>query len=301
MAPMTLALDLEHREPYSRFSESRILYAQDRITVPGIVTFGYQRAKEKDESFPLHYHRNRYEFHYLMQGSLSFVVGGESYTMKAGDVFITQPNELHKTGDQTIIRQMYWFSISDEVPLLGLDSTRSHALLAGLKSLKHRVIPMNPSAEICLKESYRHITSPDAVGSMVAAAQMVSFLSSLIESDRQLTAPSLSAEIQQALNFIQKNRHHQLSLDQVAEHCHLSVSYFKHRFKDEMGVTPAFYIQTQRIECAKEILKSGKSVTETAYELDFASSNYFSVVFRRITLMTPTQYLQKIRQADPEE
>lgn len=296
LAPITLKSDGEHVQNRSNISNIRALYATDKIQIQGIQTFGWQHAKYNDESLPLHYHRDCFEFHYLLQGSLNFVVEDRTYSMKAGDVFVTFPNELHQTGDQTIIRKMYWFSIKENSPLLDLPPCRSQYLMDGLHGLKNRVIPVGNEMSGILKEVYHHITLPEEGHRLYASAQMASFLYKLIEYDRIWMEERVSNEISRALEFIEQNRHRNISLEEVAQHCHLSVSHFKHRFKNETGSTPSFFIQKQRIECAKELLKAGYSVTSTAHELDFASSNYFSVVFRRVTSMTPTQYIKNLNQ-----
>ena len=47
-----------------------------------------------------------------------------------------------------------------------------------------------------------------------------------------------------------------------------------------VGITPAEYINLQKISYAKKMLSNGKSnITDLAYMLGFSSSNYFSSVF----------------------
>lgn len=47
-----------------------------------------------------------------------------------------------------------------------------------------------------------------------------------------------------------------------------------------VGITPAEYINLQKISYAKKMLSNGKSnITDLAYTLGFSSSNYFSSVF----------------------
>ena len=270
----------------------RRLYVDDEITIKGIKTFGWQHAKHLDnEDIPLHFHRDCFEFHYLIQGSLSFMVDGKEYPLKDGEVFVTFPNELHQSGSQSkMIRKMFCFSVMDGQSLLQLHPKWAAELMHSLHGLKNRVIPVGNEMKELLKSVFCHITSSQTAKQCFASLQMACFLYKLTEYDQSLMARTPSREISLALDFIEQNKERNLALQEVAEACHLSLSHFKGRFKNETGSTPALYIQKKRIDCAKELLKSGYSVTATAHLLDFGSSNYFSTVFRRIAQVTPTQY-----------
>ncbi len=52
--------------------------------------------------------------------------------------------------------------------------------------------------------------------------------------------------------------------------------------------------QVQRFREAKELLKSGQSVTDTAFALGFSSSQYFAAVFKKWAGITPSDYLSKL-------
>ena len=57
-------------------------------------------------------------------------------------------------------------------------------------------------------------------------------------------------------------------------------------------MTPREYINQLKIREAKRMLQKGESITRTAQELGFGSSQYFAVVFKKITLYTPSEYRQ---------
>lgn len=61
-------------------------------------------------------------------------------------------------------------------------------------------------------------------------------------------------------------------------------------FKKYYGVTPRQYLINKRIEKAKKILKTGKSVSETCYLIGFDSINSFSNLFKAKTGMSPSIY-----------
>jgi transcriptional regulator GlxA family with amidase domain len=68
-------------------------------------------------------------------------------------------------------------------------------------------------------------------------------------------------------------------------------------FKQNTGLTPNDYLQRLRIAKARELLTTtSQSVTEIAFAAGFASSQYFSRVFRKYTGQMPSEYRRRHRQ-----
>ena len=100
--------------------------------------------------------------------------------------------------------------------------------------------------------------------------------------------------IKRAMLYIDQNLSETFSLEKLAEISGYSLSHFKTRFKEEIGIPPSEYITLQKIKYAKKMLETTDlSVTTLAYELGFSSSNYFSTVFKKILNITPQQYKKR--------
>lgn len=273
---------------------NRKLYTFEEITMQGVKCFGYQEHKKAGIGTPWHYHKNCFEFHYVIDGATSFRVGDEDYMIKSGHVFMTFPNEFHGNGDNPFTRhKLYWFSLSDEGNILGLDPLWSQLIIGRLKNFKHRLIPVRDEMKDLIMGVYKNIVSKDEYNQRYTSSQMLLFLHKLIESESIMENPRLSKEVKAAITYMQNNINENVSLTQVAQAAGLSLSYFKAKFKKETNISPANYYLNLQINEAKKLLRKGYSVTNTAYELNFCSSNYFSTVFRRVTFLTPTQYIQK--------
>lgn len=105
-------------------------------------------------------------------------------------------------------------------------------------------------------------------------------------------ARELSPAIRASLDFITKNERAWLNVSSIAEQVHLSESYFKILFREEIGLPPAEYMLHRKVDAAKVLLKKDSAnVTEVAYSLGFSSSQYFATVFKRFTNCTPSEFI----------
>ncbi len=84
-----------------------------------------------------------------------------------------------------------------------------------------------------------------------------------------------------------------MKIGDIAQICGVSECYFRKLFKEYSGESPMDFRQHYRIEKAKQLLFSdeGLSVSEIAEELNFSDIYHFSKTFKKLTNMSPTQFL----------
>ena len=107
---------------------------------------------------------------------------------------------------------------------------------------------------------------------------------------------TISSDIKRAIDYIQQNITLDFSLEQLADIAILSCSQFKQKFKKQIGMTPNYYINRQKIEYSKALLLEGKSSTEISMLLNFSSSSYFSQAFQKACHLTPQQFRKQKNQ-----
>ncbi len=102
---------------------------------------------------------------------------------------------------------------------------------------------------------------------------------------------SCNGHILRCMDYISQHLHNPIALEDLAKETGLNAAYLSVLFKKEMGMTAVDFIQAQRIEEAKNLLRfSERRISEISSHLAFSSQSYFTSVFRRHTGMTPKQY-----------
>jgi len=94
--------------------------------------------------------------------------------------------------------------------------------------------------------------------------------------------------------YIDTNFSKEINLDLLARLQFISKYHLIRVFKKYYGITPNQYLINKRIEKAKNILKSGKSVSETCHKIGFESIGSFSNLFKHKTGISPSIYRRAI-------
>ncbi|MEN2774792.1 response regulator [Acetivibrio clariflavus] len=100
-----------------------------------------------------------------------------------------------------------------------------------------------------------------------------------------------SEKIKKTIDYISKNYGRPIDLDNIAEELGITKVYFCYLFKKEMGTNFISYLNNYRIDKAKKLLKcTDLRIGEIANSVGFESSQYFSLLFKKITGETPGDF-----------
>ncbi|WP_028549834.1 response regulator [Paenibacillus sp. UNC451MF] len=100
--------------------------------------------------------------------------------------------------------------------------------------------------------------------------------------------------VDQAVVFIQQHYMQEgLSLQDVADHVHLSTNYLSMIFKKEAGINFSDFLMETRMNNAIRLLRSAELKTyEVAQQVGYSNPQYFSVIFKKFTGKTPSEFKQ---------
>jgi transcriptional regulator GlxA family with amidase domain len=122
-----------------------------------------------------------------------------------------------------------------------------------------------------------------------------------IERDNQLSFVIFQGQkehddepVKQAQEFIEKNYHEKITIDELASMVAVSRRNFERRFKKATSNTVAEYIQRVKIEAAKMSLESTReNVNDAMYKVGYTDPKAFRVSFKKITGLSPVEYKNK--------
>jgi AraC-like DNA-binding protein len=268
---------------------------EDVLGLPGLQLLGHNISSKAALPLHTHTHEGAMEIVVVARGSESYFVDGQLYRLSGGDVFVSYVDQPHSNGG-TIqgVSEIIWFQIDlRPVDLLGLSQSRADSLRSQLLALDSHLLKADRECLWLLKRSLAGFLKLDRASWQAASSLFVSALFRLLFLQRSQQADD--AMISRAVRHIHQNLHTPLPLEELCGLCSVSLSGFKHKFKECTGETPRDFINHSKISRAKELLGLGKSVTETAMELGFNSSDYFAVVFKKYTTLTPSEYTETVK------
>ena len=103
-------------------------------------------------------------------------------------------------------------------------------------------------------------------------------------------------QITPAINYIDANYDKHITLAEVAEVSHMSISRLAHIFKEQMGVTVIDYLTSVRIERAKQLLlATEQNCTEICFQTGYNNQSYFTRTFKELVGTTPLRFRAKNR------
>lgn len=96
--------------------------------------------------------------------------------------------------------------------------------------------------------------------------------------------------IERALHFIDTSMQDSPSLEEIAKVAGLSPFHFQRLFRRWVGVSPKRYMQNLVASRAKPLLREGKSLLDTSYDLGLSSPGRLHDLFVSVEAVTPGEY-----------
>lgn len=234
-------------------------------------------------------------------GDLVIIPQGWRYEFHARRV-ISDGSDLSNLPDGNY----YWDGIKREsmegirtanVVFLGFEMMDEHGALftLGERIEVVRFSQMDPffkNAERIARLSGSGFTPPATI-----TARMYDFLTLLSETSYTKSPRSLAyRRIEPALRYMDKQPVGTITVSELSNVCDLAPSSFRRLFRQEMGQSPAAYLQRRTVERAKELLMIGDlSISEVALECGFQDMFYFSRFFHKWVGAAPSQWRREQR------
>jgi AraC family transcriptional regulator len=100
-----------------------------------------------------------------------------------------------------------------------------------------------------------------------------------------------SSRLKKVFDHVEAYLHQEIHLSDLASTAAMSPYYFARLFKNSIGVSPHQYVIQQRIDRAKEMLRTSKmSIFEIGVRVGYADAKHFRTLFRREVGISPSDY-----------
>lgn len=99
--------------------------------------------------------------------------------------------------------------------------------------------------------------------------------------------------IAQAIEYLEKNMHHQPELDEVADEVHLSPFHFQRIFTEWAGLSPKRFLQYITTDFLKKKLAETRNMTELAEAAGLSAQSRVHDLFTTLEAVTPLEYKLK--------
>ena len=233
---------------------------------------------------------NHTELFLIVGGRGQFLIGDALYPVNRNNLVIINPNVPHTEVSLNAQPLEYIVLGIEGVELAGSDSSDG----------RFNILDHGESVEIsgCMRNILREMEQKNTGYEDMCQAYMEILIIRLMRS----TGLSLRPDAQPAppnrryagiRRYIDLHFKEPLTLDLLAEECHMNKYYLAHAFKREYGVSPINYMINRRVEESKYLMaETDLSVSQIAQLLGFSSPSYFSQVFRRTQSLSPMEYRQ---------
>jgi YesN/AraC family two-component response regulator len=242
---------------------------------------------------------------YVTTGNARAYHTNQSFNLRPGYMYLI-PSYTYNRYKCDKYHEQYYISFYEEI-MQGLSmytlNTFKYEVKASRSDIHYfrRLLEINPDMTVTNNDPKAYVNKPSLVnfnknGNPISTSHYLEnhgilsiLLSRFIDNENTLDQKNnIKGNLEKALIYIAEHLHEELTVQKLAEYCHLSTDHFSKIFKQNFGMRPIKYIQSKRIERAQLLmLTTFDSLQQIADKVGLENISYFSRTFKKITGKTP--------------
>ena len=230
------------------------------------------------------------ELFYVIEGQGQFLIENQTYPVSVNDLVIVNPNVSHTEVSLNATPLKYIVLGVEGLELTATNGNdNTNFCIINFKNLRENIL-------LCLHNMLTEIENKPT-GYEIICQDLMEILIVLL--GRQTNFSTILAPVSKKTSrlcgstkrYIDTHYQENITLDQLAEVCHVSKYHLAHAFTEEYGISPINYLISKRISEAEHLLKTTDfSLSLISNTTGFSSSSYFAQIFRKQKGMSPTEY-----------
>lgn len=249
------------------------------------------------QKFPSHFHEY-YVIGFIEEGQRHLVCKDREYIINPGDLLLFNPYDIHsceqidgKTLDyrcinvtrEVMAKVMREFGEGEELPYFSQNVVSSSGLVPLLKEMHLKI-----------SQEERDFKKEELFLTLIE--ELVTDYSEL-----SITEPAGDKEVEKVCRYLERNYTQKIKLNELS--CLIGCSKYKliRSFTKQKKITPYNFLETIRINHAKNLLEQGVKPIETALLTGFSDQSHLTKFFKAWVGLTPKQYMKIFEQEGREK
>lgn len=278
----------------------------DSIIIKKLYTVHYYEFS-KEYRFTGERH-NFWEFVYVDKGEVTVIADDKNYILKQGSSIFHKPNEWHNILANGVIAPNIAI-ITFESDSEAMNFFENKIIFVGQeqKKLISKMVteytngfssPLNDPYTNQLIRRKEPVFASEQLLKLYLCELLINFIrSNSINNQKTMLNINLDNSIMNLLlNYMNENISKRIKLQELIRYSGTNRTTIENIFRENFGVGAIDYFIMLKIEYAKKYLRENNyNITQISEILGYSSIHYFSRQFKKITGMTPTEYVLSIK------
>ena len=251
------------------------------------------------KEFTFHYHDFN-KILIILNGDVTYTIEGRSYQLLPNDIVFVGAGEVHKPTIESCepYERIVIYVSPDFLDTYRKKDANLNTCFMQAHKEKSHVLRIKSFGNSRLNGSIQKLEASlhdkDFANELL---HELLFLEFMIELNRATLCDAISyirntaanKTILSVIEYLNAHLTEDINIDLLADHFFLSRYYLMHAFKEETGYTIGNYLATKRLLLAKELIATGRSITEVCYACGYKNYSTFSRAYKKTFGKSPRE------------